>query len=471
MNRKMICCLFFSIALLLTSCGDSPKQDQSLPPTLNQEPVQKTLQVEMAEVTIDLGIFGTGQAADKNDETDEIRLPFIYENTCYIPVRRFFNSIDNRKITWNEETKTLAVGKINSYDNPVSWGARYPDEFPSEISVSYGGISISVEGIPIAFTDEAQPLFYEDLIYAPAEPLAAAIGLECSLQEVQIDVPRSDYVYKYLFIRDPLQVDQEMLDMNNLKHYSRIYDNLINNSDTDLQLQHEFIGLRDSAKVDKPTKKPSKQDAKQQAIDIESAWVDIKLSTFNAGAGTVVDKNDETEEIRRPFIYKDTCYISVRSFADSMDQRSITWDEDTNTLDIGNADSFNNPKFTVGRQPDEYPKQISVSYGGISISKGGRRITFTDDAKPLIYENLIYAPAEPLAAAFGLECSWQEVQIVAPQGNYVFQYLLIFEPQAVSQGLVDIMNGRRHSNIYNSLIDNPSIEEKMIQTFAGLKKF
>lgn len=471
MNRKIICCLLFSITLLLTSCGNSPKQNQSLSPTLNQEPVQKTIQIEMAEVNVDLGILGKREVVDKNDEKDEIRLPFIYENNYYIPVRRFFNNIDNRKITWNEDTKTLEVGKINSYDAPVSWGARYPDEFPGEIPVSYGGISISVEGIPIAFTDEAQPLLYEDLIYAPAEPLAAAIGLECSWQEVQIDAPHSDYVYKYLFIRDPLQVDQEMLDMNNLNHHSRIYDYLINNSYTDYELQHEFIGLKDSAKMDKPTKKSSKQDSKQQIIDIESAWVDIRLSTFNAGARAVVDKNEETEEIRRPFIYKDNCYISVRSFADSIDQRNIKWNENTSTLDIGNADSFNNPKFTVGRQPSENPKQISVSYGGISISKGGRLITFTDDAKPLIYEDLIYAPAEPLAEAFGLECSWQEVQIAAPLGNYVFNYLLIFDPQAVSQGMVDMMNSNRHSNIYNSLIGNPSIEEKIIQTFAGLKKF
>lgn len=210
MKKITIICLLLTFICILTSCAQTPEE--------------RYIAIERVSVCKADTYYPT--IRDKDDETREMRFPLMYQNVCYVPVRAFAREFEKRQVVWNEEDKNLEIVKPNPSDRTVL-DANPPKEMPRKVSVSYGGISISLDGKPITFNPDALPLLYDNLVYAPAEPLAEAFGMKCSWDDLKVESPEGNYALKYLLIYDSNMEEKKQLDF--IEEYNKKFHDYINN--------------------------------------------------------------------------------------------------------------------------------------------------------------------------------------------------------------------------------------------------
>lgn len=208
MKKNIILCLLLTFLCVLTSCV--------------QRPEAREIAIERVSVCKADTYYPT--IRDKDDETREIRFPLMYQGVCYVPVRAFAREFEKRQVIWDEEDKSLEIVKPNPSDRTVL-DAHPPKEMPRNVSVSYGGISISLDGEPVTFDPAALPLRYDNLVYAPVEPLAEAFGMKCSWEDLTVESPEGNYALKYLLIYDSNMAEKKQLDF--IEEYNKNFHDYI----------------------------------------------------------------------------------------------------------------------------------------------------------------------------------------------------------------------------------------------------
>ncbi len=118
--------------------------------------------------------------------------------------------MNDRDIEWDSEKKELTIGKPYTYPDKVSESYQYKDSLPTQINISYGGITLFMRGEEIPLDYSEQFLIYEKGIYGNADLLCRLFNLKMEWREKKIDEALGDYVYKYLFIDYDLSKDADI---------------------------------------------------------------------------------------------------------------------------------------------------------------------------------------------------------------------------------------------------------------------
>ncbi len=167
--------------------------------------IEKEIEVSYVAVYLQQSLFTGG-----NPVTGLVEIPFIYDEKVYLPVRGFARTMNDRDIEWDSEKKELTIGKPYTYPDKVSESYQYKDSLPTQINISYGGITLFMRGEEIPLDYSEQFLIYEKGIYGNADLLCRLFNLKMEWREKKIDEALGDYVYKYLFIDYDLSKDADI---------------------------------------------------------------------------------------------------------------------------------------------------------------------------------------------------------------------------------------------------------------------
>ncbi len=120
-----------------------------------------------------------GEEIIPTDALGNPAMPFIYNDSTYLPVRAVAGAL-GLEVGWDGETSTVLLSSGGS--RTALYGAAETQHYAFTGRLTWRGISIMVDGIPItprdARGDVVEPFIYNDSTYLPVRALANALGFE-----------------------------------------------------------------------------------------------------------------------------------------------------------------------------------------------------------------------------------------------------------------------------------------------------
>ncbi len=209
MKKQYLYVVIGFIFIFITACygnvGNSENKDLENKLNYKKIPIEKNIEISYIDVYLQQDLFYGG-----NQDTGLVVVPFVYDETTYLPVRVFARKMNSRDTGWNDEKKELTIRKPNTYPDRATEDYRYKDSFPTHISVSYGGITLFMHGEKVLLDESEQLIIYEKEIYGNADLLCKIFDLKMEWRKKNIKTPSGNYVYKYLFINYDLSKDADI---------------------------------------------------------------------------------------------------------------------------------------------------------------------------------------------------------------------------------------------------------------------
>lgn len=153
--------------------------------------IEKTISITYSDVYIDGNLI-----AFENKSDNTVIIPFVYEQTAYLPVAGFAEAFGHRKTVWDNENMVFEIGKPGKAENGTF---TYPKDVPSEITVSFGGITLIFEGKEVNLSETEQLVLFNNIVYAPHDLLAKVFDKGAEWRQEEIVAPYGTWDYKYLF--------------------------------------------------------------------------------------------------------------------------------------------------------------------------------------------------------------------------------------------------------------------------------